>query len=331
MSRRDLARVEPVEAIPARYQNKAAEYLESELADNTRAAYGSAVRSFLAWCKAEGRAPMPASPGTVIGYVTHLAESGRPWSSINQALSAIARLHEDKGLDNPRDGAAVRRVCKGIRRVHGTAPKNKKAAILRDDLATAVGSLPDSPIGRRDRAILLLGFACALRREELSELDTGDLAFTPKGMTVAIKSSKTDAEGKGEVLGVPREAEQTISAVRLWRKGLLDGPLFPRFSLGGERIGSRISPQGVGRVVVRALERAGLIPDIPRKNPGGPPRRRSHGAHSLRAGFITQARLDGKTLDEIMTQSRHESVAVARGYIRHVDVFEANAARGVAL
>jgi site-specific recombinase XerC len=34
--------------------------------------------------------------------------------------------------------------------------------------------------GRRDRALLLLGFAAALRRSELVALDVGDLELTPR-------------------------------------------------------------------------------------------------------------------------------------------------------
>lgn len=324
-------------AIPVHLQEKAREYLEAELAKNTRAAYKSALRGFFSWCEDEQRSPVPATAGTVVGYITWLAQKGRPWSTINQHLSAVAKIHEEHGHDSPREEAAVRKACKGIRRTHGTAPKNKKAALLRADVEKVLAALPAGTImSVRDEALLLLGFACALRREELSELDVADVAFTPRGMTVTIKSSKTDKSGKGEVMGVPLEAARTIVAMQGWLggRGLEAGPLFLDFTPKGKLRNPpvRLSPQGVGKVVLRSLERAGVIPRQPRRKPSGAARRvRTHGAHSLRSGFITQARIDGKALDEIMTQSRHKSYEVARGYIRHVDVFDQNAARGVAL
>lgn len=341
-------------SIPVSLQGKALEYIEAELARNTRASYKSAIKGFCRWCEGENRTPLPATAGTIVGYVTHLASTGRPWSTINQHLSAIVRLHEGKTcpiphaegascyacggtgkLLSPRDEAAVRRACKGIRRTHGTAPKHKKRALLRADLERVLAALPEgSLMSVRDRAIVLLAFACALRREEVSELDVPNVSFGPRGMDVFLKSSKTDQEGKGHVMGVPSEAARTIQAVREWLSvlGSTEGPLFRDFSVKKVLLARRLSPQGVGKLVLRALERAGVIARQPRRKPAGQPRRiRSHGAHSLRAGFITQAKLDGKALDEIMSQSRHKSYEVARGYVRHVNVYEVNAARGVAL
>ena len=39
-----------------------------------------------------------------------------------------------------------------------------------------VNAIPDNLIGRRDRALLLIGFSGAFRRSELVALDGGDLS-----------------------------------------------------------------------------------------------------------------------------------------------------------
>lgn len=62
--------------------------------------------------------------------------------------------------------------------------------------------IPDSLLGRRDRALLLLGFAGAFRRSELVALDINDLETNRDGLTVQIRRSKTDQEGRK--LGIPK-------------------------------------------------------------------------------------------------------------------------------
>ena len=73
-----------------------------------------------------------------------------------------------------------------------------------------MAQIPDTPLGKRDRAILLLGFAGTFRRSELVSIDIEHCAVTPEGMTVDLKKGTTDQEGKGRLEGIPRgEYEDT--------------------------------------------------------------------------------------------------------------------------
>ena len=63
---------------------------------------------------------------------------------------------------------------------------------------------PDSMIGKRDRALLCLGFAGAFRRSELCALEVADLTETPDGLRVLIRRSKGDQEGQGQEVAIPR-------------------------------------------------------------------------------------------------------------------------------
>ena len=91
----------------------------------------------------------------------------------------------------------VAETLKGIKRTHGTAPK-QKAPVLTEDLRVMLRLLPHSLQGIRDRAILLLGFAGAFRRSELVVLDRdADLQFQPEGLLVTLRRSKTDQEAQG--------------------------------------------------------------------------------------------------------------------------------------
>jgi len=71
-------------------------------------------------------------------------------------------------------------------------------------------------------------------------------------------------------------------------------------------------------IVKRAAELGGL----------GPAR---YAGHSLRAGLATSAAIAGAEERDIMRQTRHTSVAVARRYIRDGSLFRANAAAAVGL
>jgi site-specific recombinase XerC len=66
----------------------------------------------------------------------------------------------------------------------------------------------DDLISVRDRAILLLGFSSGMRRSELAALDVSDLTFVDQGVDVLIRRSKTDPEGKGRTIGIPRGRNQ---------------------------------------------------------------------------------------------------------------------------
>ena len=57
--------------------------------------------------------------------------------------------------------------------------------------------------GTRDRALLLLGFAGALRRSELVGLNVEDLDFREEGLVITVRRSKTDQEGEGREIGNP--------------------------------------------------------------------------------------------------------------------------------
>jgi integrase len=54
-------------------------------------------------------------------------------------------------------------------------------------------------------------------------------------------------------------------------------------------------------------------------------------AHSLRAGLATAAAAAGVPEGDIQRQTRHRSVAVLRGYVRHGSVFRNNASGAVGL
>jgi integrase len=94
-----------------------------------------------------------------------------------------------------------------------------------------VDRLPCSLLGVRDRALLLLGFAGAMRRSELVSLDVDDLARADEGLVIRIRKSKTDQVQAGRKVGIPYgTAKETcpVRAIDAWLEaaGIEEGPLF---------------------------------------------------------------------------------------------------------
>lgn len=300
---------------------KVADYVEMSKADNTRRAYRSDWADFALWCKQYRRVSMPAAPDTVAYYLADRSQRLKT-STLERRLSTISEAHRAAGHESPTKHARVKLVWAGIRREKGTAEAHMKPTLTKH-IRLMVSHLPDSLLGVRDRAIILLGFACAMRRSDLVGLDVTDLALADEGLVIVIKRGKTDQEGEGRKVGVPRGKNPDtcpVLAVQTWleESGIDSGPLFRSVSKHGRLGDTRLSDKVVATVVKRTLEAAGKSA-------------KRFGGHSLRAGLITQAAMAGVSERAIMDQSGHKSLAVMRRYIRDGSLFRENAAAKVGL
>jgi integrase len=165
----------------------------------TLRAYRADWQHFADWCAARDFVPIPAAPATVGAYLANLAASHAP-STIRRRLAALGKMHRFNDLPwNPahRD---IQGPLQGLLRSHGRPPQKAAAltlAMLRQLLATC----DDSVRGRRDRALLLFGFAGALRRSELVALQVEDVAVVAGGLRLRISRAKTDQAGQGAGTG----------------------------------------------------------------------------------------------------------------------------------
>jgi site-specific recombinase XerC len=122
-----------------------------------------------------------------------------------------------------------------------------------------IHGLPDDIRGVRDQALLLVGFAGALRRSELVGLDVADVAQVDAGTLLQLRRSKTDQEGEGRLVGVPYDSRRETCPVRSLRHWLdvsdiSDGPIFGSIGKGGSVSTSRLSDRSVALVVQRAAK-----------------------------------------------------------------------------
>jgi integrase len=281
----------------------------------TRRAYQDCWRAFTEWCGARGLVTLPASTGTVAGFLAACAANGLAVSSINQRAAAIRYAHKLKGLEPPTTSEEVKATLAGIRRTLGTTPTHRKEPVVADKLGAMLAHCPDTLLGKRDRALLTLGFAGAFRRSELVALEVSDLEETPDGLRVTVRRSKTDQEGRGQHIAVPRGYRlRPVEALQSWlaAAAITEGPIFRPVGLG-DRLGAKaLTPWSVPVIVKRYCALAGLDSA-------------EFSSHSLRSGFLTSAAEAGASVFKMMEVSRHKSVDTLSGYVRRADLFREHA------
>ena len=173
--------------------------------------------------------------------------------------------------------------------------------------------------GLRDRAVLLIGFAGAMRRSELVGLNVNDLKETKAGLHLYIRTSKTDQEAMGQIIAIaPGKTACPVKALKAWLTAakITNGPIFRPIFNGGRLSTNRLSDRAVTEIVKIYAKRIGLDPT-------------SFSAHSLRAGFLTSAAQSGASVFKMMDVSRHKRMDTVRGYVRATEQFYDHAGKGL--
>ncbi|WP_128380493.1 tyrosine-type recombinase/integrase [Streptomyces cavernae] len=325
---------------------EAQDALAAGRADSTRRAYAEDRKAYLAWCAERGEQPLPATQNLLVEYVTHLTltprpRTGRPSapSSLERMLSAITTMHAELSLPKPETKGA-RTVIAGykhrlaIDKKPGGRQRRAEAALppaLQKMLAVLDrGTL----IGKRDAAMLLLGYAGATRSSELVGLDIDSPVECDEGFMVQIYRVKMKAftdtavpYGKNPATCPVRALRSLITAMR--EAGRTEGPLFvridrhgriaPPMMRHGKPIGDpsgRLTPDAASDVIERLADAAGLTG-------------RWRG-HSLRRGFATAAVRGGATMVRTARQGgwADNSPSLAR-YYDEGDPWEDNPVMGL--
>jgi site-specific recombinase XerD len=303
---------------------RAAEYAQKSKAANTRRAYNLDWRLFVEWCERRELDARKAKPAAVAAFLADMADSGYAAVSISRMATGIK--HYMRRIDPTswplasEQPEVVRLTLAGIRRTLGIAPKWQKSAVTLPMLKKMLPHMGQGLEGRRNRAILLTGFYCGMRRSEISSLDVEDVAIGGKGMTVVSRRSKTDQEAAGFERGVKHARDASICApceLTRWlqESGVKSAALFRELN-GNTVTDERINSNLVTILVQHGVRSIGLNSF-------------DYGAHSLRVGFVTTASRKGKSLEAIMRQTGHRKVETVLRYIRHATLLEDNATEGL--
>ena len=244
--------------------------LASSRSAETRRSYASAIRTFTLWSREQGYRSYPAGPEAVAAYIAHRAEKVSH-STISRDVAALSAAHLDNGWADPTAHHGVRQALRSAGRMLGTGQARRAAPITTSTMRRIIAAMDDldTPIGRRDRAILLIGLAAALRRSEISALTTKDLTRRDNGLLLRIRRSKTDQTGLGDLVGIPLGSHPEtcpVLALDAWLEAsgrcLGDGsPVFSRLYRGSRTGDTAMSDRSIARIIqARALAAGGQVP-----------------------------------------------------------------------
>ncbi len=298
--------------------DKVADYARKGLegAFNTQRAYRSDLKYFKEWCLQNGQCELPAPVSTLAAYVSHLADSHK-WASINRKLAAIRKLHELNNWELPTKDRAFRAVMEGIKRTNGVRQKQAPAFKINELKKILRAMEVTTYAGLRDKCLILLGFAGAYRRSELVSLNIEDVDFNDDGAIISLSKSKTNQYGEAEEKAFFYSPEADFCPIRnlkqwIHRLGRTSGPMFVRVRKGNQLTEERLNDMTVYETVKKYLG--------DRYSP-----------HSLRASFITIAKINGADDSEIMRQSKHKTSLMIQRYTRIEDIKQHNAATKLGL
>lgn len=293
--------------VPERYAGVYADYTaaleRAPLDADTRRAYDSRVRAYLAWLDT---GDLDADPLTdahgrdfaARDYKTHLkAVLGRSDNTVNAHLTALDHFYEHLGLGTVR----VRR---------NPPPRLAPRSLDVREQKRYLRAVERRPLSR-DRAIGRLLFYSGLRVSELVDLDVDDVPISARKGMVRVRSGKNETSRE-----VPLLDASVRDAVREWKKDRADWPGADSTALFLNRRGGRLTTRAVDQLLDDLATAAGLVDEA-----GDP----MCSAHTLRHTFATNLLRGGVDIVVVAELAGHARLDTTRRYTlpNHADLEEA--------
>ena len=288
--------------------------MASALSANTARALRADLSVYACWCAQRGEAAFPAQTGSVTAFVDDMAPNRAP-ATVRRYVASIALAERAAGRPSPARDPGVRLALKRMHRHRGRRQSQVPGLTwpLRQRLLAAAG---DRLIDARNRALVATAYDAMLRRSELAALRVDDLVIQDGGWaTLLVRTAKNDAEKNGHRVYIARD---TVAMLRDWlaRAYVFDGPLFRSVGKGG-RVGRRLPPGQVPRILKAMAARAGVPDEIARTLSG----------HSPRIGAAQDMIAAGIELPAILQAGRWKSTAMVNRYGEHLLAGQGGAAR----
>lgn len=247
------------QGVPANGSNwrRAIQKLEGAYAESTLRVYRSDFSAFHDWCLTRGKQASPASPDTIAAFITQDAVKSSP-ATLRRRLAGIRKVHRLLHLQNPVEDEDV---AIAMRRALRTKLRRQKQALgltraLRDQL---VAVCPDTLQGKRDRALIAVGYDTLCRRSELVSLRSEDLSpLENRALSILVRRAKNDPFGDCRYGFITPPTAQLLMD---WLNAaeIKEGFLFRRITrnwIGGDTL----HPYSVNRILKEAAKRAKLSP-----------------------------------------------------------------------
>jgi integrase/recombinase XerC len=231
------------------------------------------------------------------GFMTYLVDRGNSAKSINRRLSALRSFYnflERRGIitKNPTES------------LHFMKEKKRLPVFLDQDRAQELMEHPgpanvkDSPLIKRDRAMLELLYSTGMRVSSLSGLNLNDFDFENDSVRIYAKGGKT------QTLPLSDIARQALDDYLAVRPILLNRPTKSRHEKAPEavflgRFGERLTSRGVQLRLKRYAQSLGLGKTTP---------------HTLRHSCATHLLENGANLRFVQELLGHSSLSTTQQY-----------------
>ena len=247
-------------------------------------------------------------------------------STIQRILASITYKYRVNGFQFDRKNNNVSETIGAIVRDEKNNKTGQAKELLRKDIEQIINSIPsnnDDYKNIRDKALILVGYFSFCRRSELLGMKYEHLTYDNDGIQILIPFSKTDQKGEGRMIFLQkRDDSEMYCPVRALNKWLEisminSGPLFYRIDKANSIIkyelnenNKKISLTDTSFVLIlkKRARNAGLS-DCDKIS-----------GHSLRIGSITQARMNGVPIHEIMKMSGHRTEQMINRYTKITDI-----------
>lgn len=292
--------------VTAAQKAAAAELFANARAENTFKAFRSDWALFDRWCAAHGHSSLPAAPDVVALYVVAMHQKGLKLSTVQRRLSTIRRKHQLEGRDPPAS-ESINLAVAGVARTRGRQ-KQKKDPLVDDYIRRILPHIPNTLLGIRDRAVLLVSYAGAFRSAEVAALTVADIEQEKNGdLVLNVRRSKTKQEWSNheKPLALRKDDLCAVTALHAWLKAaaITDGPVFRPLNKHGQVLPRAFKPHLITHMVKTYALAAGLDPS-------------KFASHSLRAGHVTQRFDDGEDPFTIRKMTGHTNMNTLAEYDR---------------
>ena len=266
--------------------------IQSSIADSTLKRYQRLSKEIEAWLNGS-----MLTDALLAEYITELHTEGKSPATIAQVVAAAKWLAKNHGIEIV--GEVTSKTLAGIRREGKERGKGQVDGVEREDMLRVVtlAEADKTIAGLRDAALIRLMSDCLLRISEAVAVDVGDLHKN----TLRIKSSKTDQEGRGEVLFVGGPTQKLISCY-CTRAEIDKGALFRHIRRGDHVQSGRLTTVSARRIIQSRAKAAGVEGFI--------------SGHSLRVGSAVSLAQVGASVVDMQNAGRWKSPQMPAHYAK---------------
>ena len=259
----------------------------------------------------------PLTSTDVAAFLGHLISNGytdkkgltqqyKP-ATLNRINATISSVHKAANLDSPIT-KAVRAIIVGYGKTltGGKAYQQKQAKALTNTTITKAINKDAFDLttkrGLRDKAIILLGFAACLRRNEIASLKVSDLGFDKEGVNVVVVGGKTGNYKKYVPLATDTDT-CTVTALKQWitAANLTKTDFLFCSIIKGDTITAN---QKIAGETVRRILQATFGNE--------------YTGHSLRVGFAVTAKTKGASVNDIQLAGGWKTHIMVNHYTEQV-------------